>query len=125
MNIWAYIQKYYKLMTERVVYVGKIRTNASVVTHRVRPQPGPVSELWRVRDRRRRGTVYELRMSAAPSELRPLPAPAEPESTGLAARYDDPENPTELTLYDPDSDSPLTEWLSADPATVRSLAAMR
>jgi hypothetical protein len=124
MNIWAYIQKHYKPLTERVVYVGTLRTNASVVTHRVRSQPGPVSELWRVRDRRR-GAVHELRMSAAPSELRPLPAPADPESTGLAARYDDPENPTELTLYDPDTDSQLTEWLSADTRTVRSLAAMR
>jgi hypothetical protein len=64
-------------------------------------------------------------MSAAPSELRPRLVAPDADSAGLAARYDDPDNPTELTLYDPDSESPLTEWLSADLATVRSLTEMR
>jgi len=70
--------------------------------------------------------VYELRiMSAAPSELRSIVPQIEARSVGLAARYDDPTDPSELTLYDPESETPLTEWLSADPHTVRSLAAMR
>jgi hypothetical protein len=50
--------------------------------------------------------------------------PAE-RSTGLLARYDDPADPGELTLYDPASETPLTEWLSTDPETARSLDAMR
>jgi len=117
------IEKNYVVLDRRFVCVGELQTNGSVVTHRVRSRPNQVSELWRVRDRRR--SVYELPMSGPPCELRALPAPAAAESTGLAARYDDPADPTELTLYDPDRESPLTEWLSADPSTLRSLAAMR
>lgn len=63
-------------------------------------------------------------MSAAPGEMDAGIVPAE-RSTGLLARYDDPADPGELTLYDPASETPLTEWLSTDPETARSLDAMR
>lgn len=64
-------------------------------------------------------------MSAAPRELAPPRITATGLSSGLAARYDDPADPTELTLYDPDGDKELTEWLSVDPASAVSLATMR
>lgn len=39
--------------------------------------------------------------------------------------YDDSENPSELTLYEPESESPATEWLTVDAATAVTLDEMR
>jgi len=64
-------------------------------------------------------------MSAAPRELTPPRITATGLSSGLAARYDDPADPTELTIYDPDGDKELTEWLSADTETAVALDTMR
>lgn len=64
-------------------------------------------------------------MSAAPGELEPVAALPAATPARLAARYDDPIDPSELTLYDPESEKQTTEWLSADPETARSLEAMR
>lgn len=62
-------------------------------------------------------------MSAASNELSGTAVPSD--ETGLLARYDDPADPSELTLYDPAGDSALTEWLSVDPEIARPLSEMQ
>ena len=47
--------------------------------------------------------------------------PSEPSRPDLACLFDDPSNPSKLTLYPAGTDSPATEWLTVDWGTVRSL----
>ncbi|MES3518331.1 MAG: hypothetical protein PPP58_11785 [Natronomonas sp.] len=44
---------------------------------------------------------------------------------GLTGRYDDPDDPTELTVFPPDSEAVTTEWLTVDPAAAVPLPEMR
>ncbi len=49
--------------------------------------------------------------------------PAAEEGVVLAAAYDDPEDPTELTVFPAGDEDLATRWLTADVDTVVSLEA--
>ncbi|WP_299333643.1 hypothetical protein [Haloplanus sp.] len=54
-----------------------------------------------------------------------LPSPAEAQNPELECLFDDPADPSELTVFAPGTDSLATEWLTIDWETARSLDRLR
>lgn len=107
--------------TDRLRPVGR-------AAHRVRPRAVPVSRLWRERPGRPDGERRTLReLSGAVTRPmstaeRPVSDPPEFE---LEGRYDDPDDPSELTVFTPGRRRFATEWLTADRSAVVPLDRMR
>jgi hypothetical protein len=58
-------------------------------------------------------------------ETTDLPSPAEAPDPELECLLDDPADPSELTVFAPDTDSLATEWLTVDWETARPLDRLR
>lgn len=115
-----------------VVYEPKQRPIDCFVTHRIRTHPSAVCRVWDEHpgaDGERSTPVPGLPGSAltmdstdaVPSETRRGRAP----KTELACLFDDPSDPSELTVFSPETPRMATEWLTVDRASAVRLDRMR